>query len=145
MIPIKPKQLIEEFCQSEKYKDMDPEHLELIITECFKELRREMETLSKPFIRMPNMGTWFIKIWSIVRELDRCENVLKCGKLKKQETVERYIVKRDRMTKVHEMVTSEFYTRMTNIKERNDKRYKKIRDEAQRDIPTSLGEQGTDS
>jgi hypothetical protein len=113
MIYIKPKELIEGFCNSEEYRDMNPEDLELIVTESYKELRRQMETLEKPFVKMPGMGIWFIKVWTILREKEKYENIVTADKFYYQTTKVRYTAIRDRMRKVHTMLTTEFYTRIT--------------------------------
>ncbi len=112
MIPTRPKELIEGFTQTEKYKDMNPDELELIVTETYKELRRQMETLDHAYIRLPIIGMWFIKVWTLIRQREWARKRLENRKPNMMQiTIDKWTDVYERLARVYERVTADHFKR----------------------------------
>ena len=73
MDPNKPKELITEFCALKGY---DESIIQVIVDECYREIRKVMEQMNYDYIEIPGIGDLFLKVWSVKRRLVKLQSLM---------------------------------------------------------------------
>jgi len=137
MLTKKFKDIISEFA---KEKNINEDHVELIVMSVFKELDIQMEVMKYDYLRIRGFGDFFMKIWTVARERTSLEKAIKSDKIVNKNLLKEKKKLYTKILTVEVRMKEVFYRRKNEAKRKSDEMKRDKKKEANKDNNNSQHE-----